>query len=273
MAGCASTIREVLSPGDHILFYHSEKLKYLVQLPKQGKFSTHRGQIDFEQVLGLDFGDEVRTHLGFGFHVLRPTLADLELRVHRTTTVVYPKDVGRMLLETAVFPGARVIEVGSGSGALTTVLASFVRPDGRVYSYERRPEFSENARRNVERYGLADWCEFFVADPEQSGFKQQAVDAVLLDVPEPWSLLQMAHAALRGGNSLVAIVPTTEQLRKTFSAMEIGGFTRIRVSEVLERGIYVRPSGIRPADRMVAHTVYLVFGHKIWRQPDCEAAG
>ena len=146
---------------------------------------------------------------------------------------------------------------------MTTILANFVRPDGRVYSYERRPEFSANAKANVARYGLAAFCEFFVRDPEHEGFEQSGVDAVLLDVPEPWTLIGPAHKALKGGNALVSIIPTVEQLRRTVSAMEMQGFARIHVKEVLEREMLVRTTGIRPADRMVAHTVYLIMGNKV----------
>ncbi len=265
-----SRIRLMIQPGDIVLLYHSDRMKYLLAIPDKGKFSTHRGEIEYEQVIGKDYGDSIRTQLNCEFHLLKPTLADLEMKVRRTTTIVYPKDVGMMLLQTLVFPGARVIETGSGSGALTIVLANFVRPDGKVYSYERRPEFSANARANAVRYGLDQFCEFFVSDPEHEGFKQEDIDAVFLDVPEPWTLIGRAHEALKGGRALVALIPTAEQLRKTVSALELQGFTRIRTKEMLERDILVRPSGTRPADRMVAHTVYVVFAHKVRIMTDCE---
>lgn len=253
----------MLSPGDIVYLYHSERMKYLVEVPAKGHFSTHRGNIQFEEVLAQDYGGSVRTQMGFVFHILKPTLSDLEMKVRRTTTIVYPKDAGVMLLQTVLYPGARVIECGSGSGALTTILANFVRPEGRVYSYERRPEFSANARSNVVRYGLEEYCDFFVRDPEHEGFDQTNVDSVFLDLPEPWTLVPAAHRALKGGHALVAIVPTFEQVRRTVSALEIGGFARIRTKEMLERSMLVRHSGIRPADRMVAHTIYLIFAHRV----------
>ncbi|HTW91217.1 MAG TPA: tRNA (adenine-N1)-methyltransferase [bacterium] len=249
--------------GDNVILYHSDRMNYLVTVQAKGSFSTHRGQLPFDQIAGREFGDSVRTHLGFLFHLLKPGLSDLAMKVRRATTIVYPKDVGAMLVSAAIFPGARVIEVGSGSGALTIYLANFVRPDGRVYSYERRPEFSANARANVEKYGLSPYCEFFVRDPEQEGFEQKEMDAVFLDVPEPWTLVAPAHKSLKGGHTLVSISPTVEQVRKTVSAMEMQGFARIHVKEILEREILVRTTGIRPADRMVAHTVYLIFGNKV----------
>ncbi|MEO0082118.1 MAG: tRNA (adenine-N1)-methyltransferase [candidate division WOR-3 bacterium] len=252
----------MLKPGDFVLLYHSERMKYLLELKETGRFSTHRGWIEFSQMLGRDYGDCVKTQLNCWFHLLKPTIADLLLKVRRTTTIVYPKDTGLMLLETVVFPGARVIETGSGSGGLTSVLAWFVRPTGRVYSYERRSEFSENARANVERYGLGQFCEFFVQDPETRGFEQTDVDAVFLDVPEPWTLVRAAHRSLRGGHPLAAIVPTAEQLSKLSNVMELEGFVRVRSTEILKRDMLVRAGGTRPADRMIGHTVYIVLGHK-----------
>lgn len=241
--------------------YNSERMCYLTQIPPDGRFSTHRGYIEYRDVLGKEYGDCVRTHMGIRFFLLRPTLADLELRIRRETTIVYPKDVGPLVLHTLVFPGARVIEVGSGSGALTTVLASLVRPEGRVYSYERRAEFSAAARANLRRYGLEQYCDFILKDPAVDGFDQCEVDAVVLDVPEPWTLVLQARAALKTGNVLAALVPTVEQVRSTCAAMEGNGFVRIRVSEVLERNWFVRSTGLRPADRMVAHTVFTVLAH------------
>ena len=253
----------MIQPGDHVILFHSDRMNYLVAVQPKGSFSTHRGQLPFDQIAGREFGDAVRTHLGFLFYLLKPGLADLAMKVKRATTIAYPKDVGAMLLSAAVFPGARVIETGSGSGALTTILANFVRPDGRVYSYERRPEFSANARANVVRYGLDSFCEFFVRDPEQEGFEQSDVDAVHSQGFCAFVSDCSSSKALKGGHTLVSIIPTVEQLRKTVSAMEMQGFARIHVKEILEREILVRTTGIRPADRMVAHTVYLILGNKV----------
>lgn len=251
----------MIKSGDFVLLYHSDQMKFLVAVQEKGKFSTHRGNLEFADIVGRDFGDWVETQLGARFYLLKPTLADLMLKVKRTTTIVYPKDTGFMILQMMVFPGAEVIEVGSGSGALTAVLANFVRPNGKVYSYERRQEFSVNARENVIRYGLDANCEFFVADPAEEGFRQREVDAVFLDVPEPWTLVTAAKRALKPGYPLAALVPTFEQLRRLVSALGAAGFVRIRAKEILERAFFLRETGIRPVDRMVAHTAYLVFGH------------
>ncbi|MEO0083861.1 MAG: tRNA (adenine-N1)-methyltransferase [candidate division WOR-3 bacterium] len=252
----------MLKVGELVLFYHNERAKYLITVQSSGHFSTHKGNISFAEVLTKDFGDIVNTHTGTPFYILKPTLADLSMKVRRTTTIVYPKDAGLMILQSFVFPGARVIECGTGSGALTMILANFVRPNGKVYSYESRPDFSENARSNVARVGLDEYVEFFVCDVEKEGFNQQAVDAVFIDLPEPWIAIKPAYDALKGGHSFVSLSPNTEQVRKTKTVLELEGFVRIKVVELLERELLVRITGTRPVERMISHTAYLVFAQK-----------
>lgn len=252
----------MLKVGDLILFYHNERAKYLIALQEKGYFSTHKGNIIFEEVLQKDFGNIINTHTGTPFYILKPTLADLSMKVRRTTTIVYPKDAGLMILQSFVFPGARVIECGTGSGALTIVLANFVRPNGKVYSYEARQEFSDNAKANITRVGLSDYVEFFYADVEKEGFKQKDVDAVFIDLPEPWIAIKPAYDALKGGHSFVSLSPNTEQVKKTKTILELEGFVRIKIIEVLERELLVRITGTRPTERMISHTAYLVFAQK-----------
>jgi tRNA (adenine57-N1/adenine58-N1)-methyltransferase len=253
----------MLKSGDMVLIYHGEKTKYLVTLPAKGAFSTHRGNIGYALVLQKDYGDTVTTHLGETYHLLKPTIADLQKKVKRTTTIVYPKEAGMMLVRTVVFPGARVIEVGSGSGALTSILANFVRPTGKVYSYEARADFSENAKHNIRNLGLLDYVEFVVRDVARDGFTVSGADSAFIDVPEPWEIVPHAHKALKGGHPMVSLSPNVEQVRKTKAVMELAGFTRIKAIELLERELLIRPAGTRPAERMISHTGYLIFGHKL----------
>ena len=258
----------MLKPNDIILLYSGEKGSYLLTLPEKGFFSTHKGNISYSEILGKDYGDAVKSHTGYVYYILKPNLADLAMKVKRTTTIVYPKDAGLMLLRTIVFPGAKVIEVGGGSGALATILANFVRPDGKVYSYEVRKEFIDNARANLQRFGLDSFVEWIEADVEKQGFSHEEVDAVFIDVPEPWGIINWAHKALKVGHCLVSLSPTVEQIKKTKSVMELEGFTRIQVVELLERELLVKFTGTRPRERMVSHTAYLIFAQKINKGTD-----
>lgn len=264
----------MLKPTDLVLLYNSEKANYLLSLPQAGTFSTHKGNINLGEILGKEYGDEIKTHTGDIFYLLKPTIADLAMKVKRTTTIVYPKDAGMMLVRTIIFPGAKVIEAGGGSAALTVMLANFIRPDGKVYSFERRKDFLENARANIKRYGLEQWVCLIEADVEKEGFQLKGIepnnvsneawaDAVFIDLPEPWGVINFTHQVLKGGHSLVSLSPTVEQIKKTKSALELTGFTRIRVIELLEREMLVKFSGTRPQERMVSHTAYLLFAQKI----------
>ncbi len=252
----------MLKIGDLVLFYHSERAKYVVAVQEKGAFSTHKGNISYLEVLQKDFGDVVKTHMGTPFFILKPTLADLSMKVRRTTTIIYPKDAGLMMMQSFVFPGARVIECGTGSGAFTVILTNFIRPNGKVYSYEARPEFSDNAKANVARLGLSDYVEFFCGDVEKQGFMQKDVDAIFIDLPEPWIAVKHCYDALKGGQSFVSLSPNTEQVRKTKAVLELEGFVRIKVVELFERELLVRITGTRPADRTISHTAYLVFAQK-----------
>jgi tRNA (adenine57-N1/adenine58-N1)-methyltransferase len=252
----------MLKPGELVLLYHSERINYLIFLQDKGSFSTHKGNISYFEILQKDYGDIIYSHLGTPFYILKPTLADLAMKVRRTTTIIYPKDAGLMVLKSFIYPGARVIEVGTGSGALTMILANFVRPQGKVYSYEKRSEFSRNAQENIRRVGLDPYVEFFVRDVEREGFLQKEVDAVFLDLPEPWVAIKPAREALKGGHSIVSLSPNVEQIKKTKAVMELEGFVRIKVIEILERELLVRVTGTRPIERIVSHTGYLLFAQK-----------
>lgn len=253
----------MIKPLDLVLFYHNERTSYLLSLPKEGFFSTHKGNIDFSKVKGKEYGDSIKTHTGEIFYLLKPTWADLEMRVRRTTTIIYPKDAGWMILKSHISPGSKVVEIGTGSGAFTIILANMVRPRGKVYTYEMREGFLENARKNLRRIGLDRYVEFFCEDVSKGSLGVEGIDAVFVDLPQPWDVIPQAYEALKGGHSLLSLSPSIEQIQKTKSILELTGFTRIEVVEILERGILVREGKTRPKERMVSHTAYLLSAQKI----------
>lgn len=248
-----------IKAGDQVVFYHSERLSYLRIVQEKGDFECHKGRIPWQDIIGRKLGDEVFTHMGIKFTLLRPSLSELMMGVRRQTTIAYPKDIGFMLLETSIAPGVRVAEVGSGSGALTSVLARYVQPSGHVFSFERRPEFMENAKKNVQRLGLADYVTFQVRDVALEGFGVEGMDVCVVDVAEPWCVVQAARNALADGGRWASLSPTTEQLQETRRELEKEGFLRVRVWEVLMREMFIRAQGSRPRERMVSHTAYMLF--------------
>uniref|UniRef100_A0A7C4XK08 tRNA (adenine(58)-N(1))-methyltransferase TrmI n=1 Tax=candidate division WOR-3 bacterium TaxID=2052148 RepID=A0A7C4XK08_UNCW3 len=252
---------KVISEGTLVYIYLDEKREYLVQIQSGKKLSTDFGNIEFSEIVGKDFGYKGKTHLGRDYYCLKPTTGDLMLKIKRKTTIVYPKDTGYLLFETAIGPGSRVIEVGTGSGALTYFLSKAVGDDGFVYSYERSEEFLNNAKENLKKLGCNN-IEFFAQDVAEKGFLQKDVDAVFIDVPEPWQIVPWAFIALKGGHHLCAWSPNVEQVKKTVESLRDNNFIRIKVNEILQREILVRERGTRPKERGITHTAYLISATK-----------
>lgn len=198
---------------------------------------------------------------GHRFLVLEPSLRDLVETIRRRAQTVGPKDSPFIVFHTSLRAGDLVVEGGSGSGALTLVLAHAVQPDGRVVSYDIRPDFLEVARENVERAGLGDVVEFKEGDIS-AGIDEREAKAVVLDIPEPWRAVAAAHRALRPTGHLASFSPTTEQVRETVRALRDGSFADVWTAELLERRIEVN-RGTRPAFDMLGHTGYLTFGRKV----------
>ena len=249
----------MLLPGDLALLWSPERGdRYLVKVQPGASQGTQLGAVPHALLLERSFGDVVHTHLGKPLMVLRPSLAEFCLRVKRRTQVIYPKEAGYLLMYLGIAPGATVVECGSGSGGFTTVLAHFVGPQGRVVSYERRPEFQEIARNNVERWGVGDRVTFKVRDIAE-GFDETGAHAVFLDVPTPWEYLEQTKKALLPGGRLGILVPTFNQIQQSIEALRAGSWVDIEALEILLRHLKTNPARLRPEDTMVGHTGYLVF--------------
>ncbi|UCC95010.1 MAG: tRNA (adenine-N1)-methyltransferase [Candidatus Omnitrophota bacterium] len=250
----------MISETDIVFLYHDERRNFLVRVNKRS-LHTDKGFLKLDALIGKDFGDKIETNLGIPFYILRPYLYEMIMKVNRKTQILYPKDIGMILMGASIYPGAQVIEVGSGSGALTTTLANFVRPNGRVYSYEKNEEFLENAKKNVEKNGLSSWVEFKCCAVD-SEFQEKNVDFIMIDIGSPWDLIEAAHRSLKGGSRLATICPTFEQLTRTVFTLEEKGFVNVESVEILVRRILVRRGKTRPEQRMPSHTGYLVFATK-----------
>ncbi len=252
----------MIKEGDFIFLYGGKKAQFLIKYTEEKPyFECHLGKVEFPE--GFDFGDTLYTNKGKPLYVLRPTTSDLVFRVKRLTTIMYPKDMGYVVLNLGVKSGDRVIEVGSGSGAMTIVLASLVGDGGIVYSFERRKEFLENASRNVKRAGLHSRVKFMLRDVETEGFGVFDADSAVIDVPEPWTLVKYVKESLRGGAPVFFLSPNIEQVQKTYDALKEHGFVRMKTVEILEREMKVREGKTRPMERMISHTGYLTFAHKV----------
>jgi len=235
---------------------------FIIPLQAGAKFETHRGILQHDDLIGKQWGTQVFSHTGAPFFLLQPSLADLLIDLPRTTQILYPKDIGFILVTMGVGYGQKVMEAGTGSGSMTTALAHAVGPDGCVISYEVKPDVQNLARKNLNRFGLDSRVDFKLRDIQQ-GFDETDADSFFLDVPNPYDYTAQVRAALKPGGFLCCLIPTFNQVEKTLYALSRNKFAFLEVCEILLRYYKPEPSRLRPTDRMVAHTGFLVFARKI----------
>jgi len=235
---------------------------FILTLQAGAKFETHRGILYHDDLIGKPWGTQVFSHIGSPFFLLQPSLADLITELPRTTQILYPKDIGFILVTMGIGPGQTVMEAGTGSGSMTTALAYAVGPNGRVISYEIKPDAQNLARKNLTRFGLDPRVDFKLRDIGQ-GFDERDVDSFFLDVPNPYDYMEQVRAALKPGGYLCCLIPTFNQVEKTLQALRQTKFAFVEVCELLLRYYKPEPARIRPTDRMVAHTGFLLFARRI----------
>jgi tRNA (adenine57-N1/adenine58-N1)-methyltransferase len=240
--------------GERVLFVDSKGRRYLVTLSEDGEFHTHAGITPHADIVGRDEGITVRSSAGARYTVVRPTLSEFVLKMPRGAQVVYPKDLGPLLLLADIFPGARVFESGVGSGAVSMTL---LRAGAEVVGYELRADFAARARRNVESFLGPDLSYRIEERSAYEGIDETDLDRVVLDLPEPWRVVKHAEVALRPGGILVAYVPTVGQIAQLREVLAGSAFAMAETLEVLQRTWHVEGQSVRPDHRMVGHTGFL----------------
>src|SRR6266542_57367 len=235
---------------------------FILPLKTGAKFETHRGILMHDDLIGKPWGTQVFSHIGSPFFLLQPSLGALLVDLPRTTQILYPKDIGFIFVMMGVGPGQKVMEAGTGSGSMTTALAYAVGPEGRVTSYEVKPDVQNLARKNLSRFGLESRVDFKLRDI-QEGFDETDADSFFLDVPNPYDYTAQVRNALKPGGFLCCLIPTFNQVEKTLQALRQNKFAFVEVCELLLRYYKPEPARIRPTDRMVAHTGFLIFARRI----------
>lgn len=252
-----------LGAGDLVLLVARDRKQHLIRLQPGQTMHTSRGGISHDDLIGQPAGREVRTHLDYPFLVLEPSTAELVRSIKRSTQIMFPKDISYVLTRLNLFSGRRVVEAGTGSGGLTLALARQVMPEGVVYSYESNPDAQKLASANLERVGLLPYVELKLRDIEE-GFDETDVDALFLDVRHPWKYLAQVAATLKAGGFFGAIMPTANQVSDLLGGLQRHGeFAFLEVEELILRPYKAVPARLRPMDRIVAHTGYLVFARHI----------
>jgi len=253
------------SAGDRVQLTDPKGKLYSFTIVPGKEWHTHKGWITHDDLIGMPEGSVVSTTAGLKFTAFKPLLADYVLTMPRGATIVYPKDAAMIVGLADIYPGARVLEAGVGSGALTISLLRAAGDKGYIHSVERRADFAENARSNVDAYfeGAPSNWKLDVGDLQDQDFDSE-FDRVILDMLAPWECVDIAARALRPGGVFMSYVATTTQLSATAEAIKLDGrFTEPESSETLVRGWHHEGLAVRPQQRMIGHTGFLIQSRKM----------
>lgn len=258
------TAAVIFKPGDKALLTDRRGRRYLLTLRPGTSFHFHRGIVEHDQILGFPDGCTVTSTGGETLTVMRPTYADFVLKMPRGAQVIYPKDVAMILMQADIYPGARVLEAGIGSGAMTMALLRAVGPGGQVVAYEWREDFAERARQNIDAFlGGTDRLDLRMGSIYEP-IDALEVDRCVLDLPEPHRALPQISRSMRSGGILACYLPTILQVHKLTEQLQSDpSWTSIWTQETLTRTWHVEGPSVRPDHRMVAHTGFLTFARLI----------
>lgn len=254
-------LSRIIREEDSVLLYLDEKRTFLVKIEKGKSFHTHKGFIQLDELIGKEYGTRTATSMGVEFVALEPTLRDYVFKMLRRTQITYPKDIALIVMFSGIGQGSRVVEAGTGTGALTCALAFYVNPTGHVYSYEVRKEFIKTAFKNLEKAGLSEYVDIKNKDATQR-IEEKDVDAVVLDMATPWMVVPHAYSALKGSGALVSFSPTIDQVVKTVEALRESGFVDVQTVECIMRKMQTERGRTRPETLMTGHTGYITFARK-----------
>jgi tRNA (adenine57-N1/adenine58-N1)-methyltransferase len=255
-------VGEKIAEGDYVLIYLDSRRTYMIKIEAGKTFHTHRGYLKLDELIGKEFGEPITSSLGMTFTALRPALTDYIMKSSRNTQITYPKDAALIVMFSGIGPGSRVVESGTGTGALTTALAHYVGQTGKIYTYELRSEFQKNAIKNLQRSKLLAYVEMKSGDITL-GIEEKDLDAVILDLATPWLVVSHAYGALKPSGIIVSFSPTIDQVVRTTEALKENNFVFIETVECMMRAMQVERGKTRPQTLMTGHTGYITHARKI----------
>lgn len=259
-----------LQVGEKVVLVDSKKRRYLLTLKPGAEFHSHAGLLRHEQLIGSEEGLTVRSTGGARYTAIRPTLAEFILKMPRGAQVIYPKDLGAILFMADIFPGARVLESGVGSGALSMAM---LRAGAVISGYELREDFAAKAIENVGSFLGEEALTRYNVQVRNcyDGIDEVGFDRIVLDLPEPWNVVPHAATALRSGGIFLAYLPTINQTSHLRQTLLRYGFEMAETIEVLHRSWHIEGQSVRPDHRMVAHTGFLTQARLL--TPEIEDSG
>lgn len=251
-----------IKEGDYVLFFFNSDKKWLIKAEKNKKLHTHIGIIDVDLAIGSEFGSNLITNKDKRVFLLPPSIYDFVMKSQRTTQIVYPKDYGYIAARTGLKNGSKVLELGTGSGALATFMASIVMPTGHIHTFDVNDDFMKVASKNLEKSGMNKFVTLSKYDSNLVK-ELQDIDLVIIDLGDPWNYLDTVYPTMRNGAYITCICPTMNQLENLAKQFFSNGFTDSEYIETFIRKIEAREGKTRPSMRMIGHTTYLGFSRKI----------
>lgn len=258
-----------IKQNDNVLFFYHDSKKWLMKVSRKQQFHTHVGIIDHKKVIGKEYGSAIKTNKGKIIYLFEPTIHDYVMKSQRSTQIVYPKDLGYIAARTGLQSGQKIVEIGTGSGSLTTFLASIVKPRGHVYTYDVDENFMAIARKNIEKAGMSKYVTMEKLDIKSAKkMPQKDADMVVVDLGDPWVVVPQARKMLKGSGYFVAICPTMNQLENLATALWENDFFDLECTEQIVRTIEAREGKTRHSFRGIGHTTYVAFARKVTTPKD-----
>jgi tRNA (adenine57-N1/adenine58-N1)-methyltransferase len=251
-----------ISEGNYVLLFHTSRKKWLVRVEKEKKMHTHLGIIDLSSIIEMEYGSYVMTTMGKKIFLIEPIIHDFIMKSERSTQIIYPKDLGFIVVRTGIQNGSNVLEIGTGSGALTTFLASIVKPNGHIFTFDVNSKFMKIAKKNLVKAKIDQFVTMYEYDVHQ-GIDLTEMDVAIIDLGDPWTVVDQVYKSLKGSGAFLAICPTMNQVETTAITLKNNKFEDIECVEIFIRNIEAREGMSRPSMRMIGHTTYLIFARKI----------
>lgn len=253
----------IITEGSYILVVLNEFKRWVVKVESGKQFHCHKGYIEFDDIIGKPFGIRIPTSKSDLVSIYKPLQIDYLTKISHSSQIIYPKDAGLILLYGDIRPGCKVVEAGTGSGGLTSILASYVKPEGHVFTYENREQAFKTAAKNIHKLRLADFITLKHKDVAIEGFDEEEVDVVVLDLASPEEIIPHAFRALKSSGTIAIFVPSYNQIDRTYHELKEFDFGDIKCVELIERDFQLKTNAIRPRTRIIGHTGFLIFARKL----------
>ena len=253
----------IIVEGSDLYIVLDQRKNWITKAISGKQFHCHKGFFDYDEIIGKPYGSRVITNKSATLSIYKPLPSDYLAKLTHSSQIIYPKDAGLILMNTGIAPGSKVIETGTGSGALTSILANYVKTDGHIFTYEIREEAFNTSIKNIQRLGLEPFVTIKNKD-SSLGFDEENVDAVVLDLGDPCEVIPHAFTSLKFSGTIAVFLPTYNQVEKVYTKLREFHFGEIKAVELIKREMQLKVNAIRPNTRMIGHTGFLIFARKLY---------